>query len=470
MRKKKKTLEDLLEESLIKEEQLYDRPENWVVVKTNAVVDVRDGTHDTPTYQEEGIPLITSKNLKNGKLDFTNVKYISEEAHFEISKRSNVEANDILFAMIGTIGNPVLVEQISQEFSIKNVALFKPDIQRLDCKYLYYYLQSPVYKHYLKSNEKGSTQKFIPLNVLRNAPLYFPPLNEQKRIAEKVERLLNKVEKAKRLIEEAKETFNFRRASVLDKAFRGELTKEWRKNNSLETINDMCDQTFYSLPADWKWIKLSDIMEMQNGMSKRRGTSGKSVPVLRLADVNGTEFVNSNLREIMLSDKELQKYKLEIDDILFIRVNGSFNSVGKAIHFKIPQEIAYCDHLIRGTFNKEQINPIYVKYLFESPLIRNQLKDKIVSSAGQNTVSQGSLGSLMIPLPPKEEMDEIVEVLESVISKEKAALSYLKDNTDIEALKQSILSKAFRGELGTNESDEENAIELLKEVFQERAK
>src|SRR5690606_2100995 len=129
MSKKTKTIDKLLTEVV----QFNDSiPSNWLVVTADTIIDVRDGTHDTPKYVEEGFPLITSKNLKNGKLDFSNVKYISPGDHELICKRSRVDEQDILFAMIGTIGNPVLVEDIQNEFSIKNVGLFKPNRKIID--------------------------------------------------------------------------------------------------------------------------------------------------------------------------------------------------------------------------------------------------------------------------------------------------------------------------------------------------
>jgi len=100
-------------------------PMNWKIVSTSEILDVRDGTHDTPKYvSKNGIPLITSKNLKENKIDFQNVSLISLDDHFEISKRSKVEEGDILLAMIGTIGNPAVIKG-DTNFSIKNVGLFK---------------------------------------------------------------------------------------------------------------------------------------------------------------------------------------------------------------------------------------------------------------------------------------------------------------------------------------------------------
>ena len=117
-------------------------PEGWVVGSAEQVCSsVRDGTHDTPDYVAIGVPLITSKNLDEHGIDFENVKFISEQDHVEISKRSGVSAGDILFAMIGTIGNPCEVKT-EATFSIKNVALFKANSEYLNPTYFCCWLQS----------------------------------------------------------------------------------------------------------------------------------------------------------------------------------------------------------------------------------------------------------------------------------------------------------------------------------------
>lgn len=134
--KKEKPLPEITEE-----EKPFDIPESWKWVRFSDVIDVRDGTHDTPKYVLKGIPLVTSKNLVSGKIDFDSTKLISEEDAYTINIRSEVNTGDILFAMIGTIGNPVLVKK-DREFCIKNMALFKPiDSQLLDMNYLLLFLQ-----------------------------------------------------------------------------------------------------------------------------------------------------------------------------------------------------------------------------------------------------------------------------------------------------------------------------------------
>ena len=96
----------------------------WEMVRLGDVCDVRDGTHDSPQYVDNGYPLVTSKNVVDGKIDITNVNYISKVDMDKINERSKVDNGDIIMPMIGTIGNPIIVE-VDFDFAIKNVALIK---------------------------------------------------------------------------------------------------------------------------------------------------------------------------------------------------------------------------------------------------------------------------------------------------------------------------------------------------------
>jgi len=167
----------------------FDLPRGWEWVRMIESFDVRDGTHDTPKYVTEGYPLVTSKNLYTGYLDLSNVKYISEQDHLKIAERSFVEKGDVLFAMIGSIGNPVIVDT-EPNFSIKNVALFKYYNRRYSVpKYLRVYLASCAEK--MRTASAGGVQSFVSLTFLRKYPFPLPPLREQHRIVEKVDSLMN---------------------------------------------------------------------------------------------------------------------------------------------------------------------------------------------------------------------------------------------------------------------------------------
>lgn len=178
-------------ERCIADELPFEIPESWCWVRLNDYLDVRDGTHDTPKYVVSGIPLVTSKNLNNGKLDFSNIKYISEEDHKQISLRSGVDVGDILFAMIGSIGNPVLIKENSN-FSIKNIGLFKKYISDTSMEYVYYMLLK--LQDDMRKKASGGVQSFVSLSFLRDYLIPIPPLNEQKRIVQKIEEVFSHIQ------------------------------------------------------------------------------------------------------------------------------------------------------------------------------------------------------------------------------------------------------------------------------------
>lgn len=196
--KKQKELSPITEE-----EKPYDLPIGWEWERLSNVCDVRDGTHDSPKYVEKGYPLVTSKNLTNGKIDFSNVKYIAEKDYLKINARSKVDVGDILLAMIGTIGNPVIVSETDVNFSIKNVALFKFfKNATIDNKYLYYALMNA--ENEMKYQSAGGVQSFVSLTFLRNYVIPIPPLAEQKRIVDKLDELMANCDQLEAKAEEMK--------------------------------------------------------------------------------------------------------------------------------------------------------------------------------------------------------------------------------------------------------------------------
>jgi len=154
----------------------------WEVCELGNVSDVRDGTHDSPSFFSTGRALVTSKNLRSdGTLDLENVNLISEEDYSQINKRSRVSIGDILFGMIGTIGNPVLVK--SDGFAIKNVALIK-EVGALSNSFLVQLLQSGYVAAIFAVLNTGNSQKFIALGKIRGLPVPVPSLPEQQLIAD----------------------------------------------------------------------------------------------------------------------------------------------------------------------------------------------------------------------------------------------------------------------------------------------
>ncbi|HGO3636460.1 TPA: restriction endonuclease subunit S, partial [Staphylococcus aureus] len=166
------------QELRFKDENGEDYPE-WEETKLQQIIEVKDGTHESPKPTDNGYLLVTSKNLKNNKLDLSESYSISKEDYESINKRSKVEKGDILFGMIGTIGNPILLED--EGFAIKNVALLKTSCLQ-EKYYILNFLKSiAIAKQFYKTNA-GGTQKFISLGVIRDLKIDFPSLEESTKI------------------------------------------------------------------------------------------------------------------------------------------------------------------------------------------------------------------------------------------------------------------------------------------------
>ena len=176
-----------LEEVCIDDEIPFEIPSGWSWSRLGTCLDVRDGTHDTPRYVSEGVPLVTSKNLSNGRVDFSTAKLISREDSQAINQRSKVDSGDIMYAMIGSIGNPVLY-QGTDEFSIKNMALFKYVPDGMYMEYVYWFLV--LAQEDMKKAASGGVQAFVSLGYLRNYLIPVPPIEEQKRICDTIEQAL----------------------------------------------------------------------------------------------------------------------------------------------------------------------------------------------------------------------------------------------------------------------------------------
>ena len=152
---------------------------HWSNTELKEVKDVRDGTHSSPKYIDNGYPLVTSKNLTDSGLNLNDVSLISESDYNEINKRSKVEVGDILLGLIGTIGKPVLVE--IDGFAIKNVGLIKNG-GKIQNQFLLQYLKTNLFNKYIQIEMAGNTQKFLGLETLRNTKVPVPSPDEQSAI------------------------------------------------------------------------------------------------------------------------------------------------------------------------------------------------------------------------------------------------------------------------------------------------
>lgn len=178
-----------------------ENDKGWEVKKLGEVCDVRDGTHDSPKYVEKSdYVLITSKNIVDGKIDYSVVNHITKEDYDAINKRSKVDDGDIIMAMIGTIGKPIIVKKEEYQFCIKNVALIKFVSDSLVHNvYIQSLLCSKSFSQFIMSKNQGGNQKFIALGTIRQLQTPIPPLSLQQQFAKKIEA----IERQKALINQS---------------------------------------------------------------------------------------------------------------------------------------------------------------------------------------------------------------------------------------------------------------------------
>ena len=224
---------------------------------------VTDGTHDSPKPQVEGRYLITSKHLKPSGIDFSYANKICEYDYQKIIQRSKVEQYDILFSMIGTIGNIHRVTMPTIDFAVKNMGIFKMGGDADKSLWMYYWLQSPIAQEYIQSRITGSTQGYLTLGNLRDFPVCVPPLEEQRRIAGILGAIDDKIE-------------NNRRINANLELQAQALYKQWfvdNRNDDWEVgkVSDYYDitigktpprkekQWFSNNPKDSVWVSISDM-------------------------------------------------------------------------------------------------------------------------------------------------------------------------------------------------------------------
>ena len=416
----------------IEDEIPFDVPEGWEWCRLNSIVDVRDGTHDTPTYVDKGIPLITSKNLVKGGIDYSNVKYISEKDAISINERSGVNIGDILFAMIGTIGNPSMVTE-DILISIKNVALFKFTFSKnLSNHFVMYFLDYA--QEDMKNKPSGGLQPFVSLNFLRTYLVPVPPVEEQQRIVSILADSINKIRNINVLKNELTASVKKAKSKILDLAIRGKLIPQdpndepasvlleriraekeelinqgkIKRNKKESVIFKGDDNSYYGihLPDSWNWASLREIaLSISDGSHNPPPNNGSGIPLLSAANINDNSILMNEISRWITNEEwkiENQRTNIEVGDVLLTIVGSIGRSavVQNNNHFALQRSVAVIKPCL--------INPLYLMHIVQSPQIQKWLTDNSKGTA-QKGIYLNALSLMIIPIPPLAEQARIVE-------------------------------------------------------------
>ena len=482
------SLEEKLEKALVPvEEQAYKIPDNWVWVGLKYISKKIFAGGDKP---ENFSKIKTDKNVfpifsngidKNGLYGYTDEPRVLEKA-LTVSAR-------------GTIG-----------FTKIREANFTPIIRLiviiLKDRILYEFLD-----YYFKYNSLvgvGSSIPQLTVPIVNEKIIPLAPLNEQKRIVEKLDFLFDKTKKAKEIIEEIKIDIENRKISILDRAFKGVLTSKWRNKNKvsdvkelLKSINDEkikkweedclqaekdgnkkpkkpiikeiedmivpVEEQPYKIPDSWVWVKLDNLCsKITDGTHKTPKYTDSGVPFISVKDIydNQVSFDNTKFISQEEHNELYKRCNPEYDDILLTKSG----TIGRTAVIKTQNEFSLFVSVALLKNYKNIIDSTYlslnIQDFFNKININQTIKGGVIKNYHITDMKEQ-----LIPLPPLEEQQEIVRILDEVLENENKVKELLELEERIDILEKSILNKAFKGELGTQNSDDESALELLKKII-----
>lgn len=484
------SLEEKLEKALVPvEEQPYKIPDNWVWTKYDVLfsdISKNEKKIEEKNYLENGKIAIVSQGKDKivGYSDVLKVEPYKKELPLIIfgDHTLNIKYIDFPF-YIGADGVKVL----------KTTSI-------IISKFLFYLLNN------LKTFTLINTGYRRHYPILKK--LFFPlsPLNEQKRIVEKLDFLFDKTKRAKEIIEEIKIDIENRKISILDRAFKGVLTSEWRNKNKVSDIKEVLksinnekikkweeeylqaekegkkkpkkpiikkvedmivpiDEQPYKLPDSWVWVRLGEVAEVNPNKIKIDIGEDELVDFIPMKNVSESspEIIEKNFEKF----KDLQKGYTQFieNDILFAKITPCMENGKTAIISDLKEKIGYGStefHILRSS---KIINNKLLYNFLKQKRFREDARYNMTGSVGFRRVPTEFMRSYPFPLPPLEEQKEIVRILDEVLGNENKVKELLELEERIDMLEKSILNKAFKGELGTQNGSDIPAIEVLKEIL-----
>ena len=498
------SLEEKLKQALVPvDEKPYTIPSNWVWTRLGEISKLSGGSGFPEKYQgflEKNIPFYKVGSLKNIDDNFyieNSENYIDDDILTEI-KAKLFPANTIIFAKIGEAIRLNRRAILKENSCIDNNLMALVSNSSCYFRYIYFWLKKEdLYKY-----AQATTVPSIRQSTLEELEFPLPPLNEQKRIVEKLDFLFEKTKRAKEIIEEIKIDIENRKISILDRAFKGTLTSKWRNDNKtsdvkelLKTINDEkikkweedclqaekdgnkkpkkpiikevkdmivpVDEQPYKLPDSWVWVRLGDIGKITSGgtpTSNEKSYYGGDIIWITPADMSKQQsspwFSNSSKK---ITNLGLQKSSAQLIE-------------GNSVVYSSRAPIGYVN-IVKDKFTTSQgcksVTPIKNSLMYIYYVLIERTEDIKYRASGTTfkEISALEFGKTLVPLPPLEEQQEIVRVLDEVLENENKVKELLELEERIDILEKSILHKAFKGELGTQNSSDESALELLKEIL-----
>ena len=398
----------------------------WKTYRLGEICDVRDGTHDSPKQSLTGKPLVTSKNIKGGIINLSSTYLISNEDYQSINKRSCVHQCDILFSMIGTVGELAIVKNEPQ-FAIKNIGLFKMNGDQLLSYWIYYYLHSDNAQENILKNIKGSTQQYIALKDLRLLPIGLPPIEIRQRIVEILKSLDDKIELNRRI-----------NANLEAQA--QALFRSWFVDFEPFRDGPFVDSELGKIPQGWKIGTLSEIGDVIGG-----GTPSKIKP--EYYTDNGIAWITP--KDLSTNNcKFTSKGETDISELGYKNSSAKLMPRGSVL-FSSRAPIGYISIAKNEICTNQGFKSIVPKKAgtcFIYYFLRNNTS-KIESMASGSTFKEASGGlmkSLEVIIPSNKILTAFEEAIQPLFNMQEHNED---ENARLSALRDTLLPKLMAGEI-----------------------
>ena len=419
----------------------------WKEVPLETISTIEMGqSPSSSTYNNQGVglPFFQGK-AEFGKIHPTATKWCSSP-----NKIANI--GDILLSIRAPVGPINIADQKCAIGRGLAAIQAKPGIE---IGYIAYFLRNS--EKILASMATGSTFPAVTGKVVRDLPILLPPTNEQRRIADKLDRVLARVDAANEHLSRVAPLIKRFRQSVLEAAISGRLTEDWRKHAEYKTTT----------------VRMDDIGKVTGGLTKnaKRAELPLKKAYLRVANVYSNEVRLEDVLEIGLTESEYEKTKLTYGDLLIVEGNGSIDQIGRVAMWKdeIP-ECTHQNHLIRWRRSNQSVISEFILTYLLSPAGRTQIISAASSTSGLHTLSVSKISALELNVPPAEEQSEIVRRVEKLFAfADRLEERLSQAQAAVQKLTPALLAKAFRGELVPQDPNDEPASELLKRLQESRA-
>lgn len=427
-------------------------PGNWCWTKITVITDILNGfAFKSQHYSSAGIRIIRITNVQDGFIQDKKPVYYPLESQKEITPFM-LKDGDFLMSLTGNVGRVAIID-----------ASFLPAAlnQRVAClriksedsvrkEYIFYFcLQKQFVSDCIKS-AKGSAQLNMSTEWLKEYPIPLPPLAEQQRIVDRIESLFAKLDEAKEKAQAVVDSFETRKAAILHKAFAGELTAKWREEHGVGM-------------ESWEKYKFNELGTLERGRSKHRPRNdpklfGGKYPFIQTGDVARSGMYITEHTQT-LSEVGAEQSKLFPKGTLCITIAANIGDVSI-----LTYDCCFPDSVVGFTPNERTLSE-YIYYLMST--LQREIEANAPATAQKN-INLRILNDLLLDIPSVAEQTQIVNQVEYLFFQEQHAKEAAEIVLDqIELMKKSILARAFRGELGTNDPSEESAVELLRQVIEQ---